>query len=155
MQKKEKGSITFNPLVMKNFIIKCHAAGKSYTNPHFFVLNKGVNSGKPQDEPFTNSFVVIFQNETDKEDVMCIASSLWKSKFWIPCLRGSVIPFIALSEFKKEFFPKVIRALEDYEQHQKNIKALKLLLQQEDHHKKNIHLINELRNTIMLSYRNK
>lgn len=140
---------------MTNFIVKSHVIGKTYEKPHFFVLNKGLNSGKPQNEPFINSFVIIFQSEADKEDVFWIAASLWKSKFWIPYLRGSVIQFLALQEFKKEFFPKVIRLLQEYEQHQKNVKALQLLQQQESHHAKNIHLINELRKTILLMYRMK
>lgn len=86
---------------MTNFIVKSHVVGKSYEKPHFFILNKGLNSGKPNVTSFTNSFVIIFQNEKDKEDVFWIASSLWKSKFWIPFLRGSVIPFITIQEFKK------------------------------------------------------
>ena len=153
LEKKEE--LTFNSLLMTNFIVKSHVVGKSYAKPHFFVLNKGLNSGKPQNEPFTNSFVLIFQKEEDKEDVFWIASSLWKSKFWMPYLRGSVIPFLALYEFQKEFFPKVNRFLQEHEQHQKNVKALQLLQQQEAHHAKNIHLINELRNAILMRYRNK
>ena len=138
---------------MTNFIVKSHVVGKSYEKPHFFILNKGLNSGKPQDTSFTNSFVIIFQNEKDKEDVFWIASSLWKSKFWMPFLRGSVIPFITIQEFQKEFFKSVTKQLEEYEQHQKNVKALKLLQQQETHYAKNLHLINELRNAILMRYR--
>ena len=140
---------------MINFIVKSHAVGKSYANPHFFVLNKGLNSGKPQNEPFTNSFVLVFQTEAQKEDIFWIAMSLWKSKFWMPFLRGSVIPFLSLYEFKKEFNPKTTRLMRDHELHHKNIQALKLLQEQENHHHKNIHLINELRNTILMRYRNK
>ena len=54
---------------MLNFIIKTHRVGTIYTKPHLFVLNKGMNSGKPQKAPFTNSFVIIFQNEEDCESV--------------------------------------------------------------------------------------
>ena len=50
-----------------------------------------MNSGKPQKEPFTNSFVVIFQNEEDCESIYFVAYSLWKTKFWHPYLVGSVI----------------------------------------------------------------
>jgi hypothetical protein len=78
---------------MLNFIIKTHRVGTIYTKPHLFVLNKGMNSGKPQKEPFTNSFVVIFQNEEDCESLYFVAYSLWKTKFWHPYLVGSVIPF--------------------------------------------------------------
>lgn len=140
---------------MYNYIIKTHAVGTLYTKPHFFVLNKGLNSGKPQQEPFTNCFVIIFQNEEHKEDIFWIAMSLWKSKFWHPFLRCSVIPFIALQEFKKEFNPKVNRLLQEHELHKKNVQALKILQEQENHYAKNMHLINELRNAILIRYRMK
>jgi hypothetical protein len=91
---------------MLNFIIKTHRVGTIYTKPHLFILNKGMNSGKPQKEPFTNSFVVLFQNEDECESLFFIAYSLWKTKFWHQFLCGSVIPFLRLPDFKKEFFPK-------------------------------------------------
>jgi len=89
---------------MLNFIIKTHKNGIIYNKPHLFILNKGMNSGKPQKEPFTNSFVILFQNEEDCENVFWIAYSLWKSKFWHQHLVGSVISFLRLNDFKKEFF---------------------------------------------------
>jgi hypothetical protein len=78
---------------MMNFIVKTHKKNIIYSKPHFFVLNKGMNSGKPQNEPFTNSFVIIFDSETDCENIFWIAYSLWKSKFWHQHLVGSVISF--------------------------------------------------------------
>jgi hypothetical protein len=45
--------------------------------------------------------------------------------------------------------------MREHELHHKNIQALKLLQEQEAHHAKNIHLINEIRNAILLRYRNK
>ena len=52
---------------MLNFIIKTHKKDALYAKPHLFLLNKGMNSGKPQKESSTSSFVVIFQNEKDCE----------------------------------------------------------------------------------------
>ncbi len=140
---------------MNSFLIKSHRVGTHYVQPHFYVLNKGMNSGKPSQEPFVNSFVLIFQSEEQKEDVFWIAMSLWKSQFWHQFLKGSVIPFITLYDFKNEFNPKVKRLLQEHELHQKNVKALKLLQEQENHYNKNLHLINELRNAILMRYRMK
>ena len=112
---------------MLNFIIKTPRVGTIYTKSHLFVLNKGMNSGKPQKEPFTNSFVIIFQNEEDCENLFFIAYSLWQTKFWHQYLVGSVIPFLRLPDFKKEFFPKAKIMMEEHEQHVKNIAAIKLL----------------------------
>ena len=110
---------------MDTISIKTHQTGAKYEKPHFFILSKGLNSGnkihqhqknnikaliKPDHEPFTNSFVLVFQTEAQKEDIFWIAMSLWKSKFWMPFLRGSVIPFLSLYEFKSNAFNARTRA---------------------------------------------
>ena len=112
---------------MKNYIIKTHKKDTIYAKPHLFILNKGLNSGKPSKEPFTNSFVVIFQNEEDCESIYWITYSLWQSKFWHRNLVGSVIPFLRITDFIKEFSAKADEMLNDFEEHQKNIQALRLL----------------------------
>ena len=140
---------------MQNFIIKTHRVGTIYTKPHLFILNKGMNSGKPQKEPFTNSFVVLFHNEEDCENIFFIAFSLWKTKFWHQLLCGSVIPFLRLPDFKKEFFPKAKSLMEEHEKHVKHIAALKLLEQKEKQFHENINLINDMRRVILYRYCNK
>ena len=137
---------------MPNFIIKTHQKNTLYTKPHLFILNKGMNSGKPQKEPFTNSFVVIFQNEEDCESIYFVAYSLWKTKFWHPNLVGSVIPFLRLPDFSKEFNLKANLMMQEHEEHQKNIAALQLLEKKEKQFHENINLINDLRKTILYRY---
>lgn len=137
---------------MPNFIIKTHQKNTLYTKPHLFILNKGMNSGKPQKEPFTNSFVVIFQNEEDCENIYFVAYSLWQTKFWHPYLVGSVIPFLRLPNFSKEFNLKASLMMQEHEEHQKNIAALKLLEKKEKQFHENINLINDLRKTILYRY---
>ncbi|MGL2993515.1 DUF6943 family protein [Flavobacterium sp. TSSA_36] len=140
---------------MLHFLIKTHKNGTHYKQPHFFILNKGMNSGKPQKESFTNSFVIICKSEAEVEDSFWIAFSLWKTKFWHQHLIGSVIPFIRLAEFQKEFISKSTQLMQEHEEHQKNIEALKLLEQQEKRFNQNIILINDLRKTILYRYINK
>ncbi len=137
---------------MLNFIIKTHRVGTIYTKSHLFVLNKGMNSGKPQKTAFTNSFVIIFQNEEDCESVFFIAYSLWQTKFWHPFLVGSVIPFLRLPDFKNEFIPKASLMMAEHEEHKKNVAALKLLEQKEKQFHENINLINDMRRVILYRY---
>ena len=137
---------------MSNFITKTHKPGTVYAQPHLFILNKGMNSGKPQKEPFTNSFVIIFQNEADYENIYFVAFSLWQTKFWHQHICGSVIPFLRLYEFKKEFILKSKLMMDDFEQHQKNVAALKLLEQKSNQFNENISLINDLRRVILHRY---
>ena len=137
---------------MLNFIIKTHQKGTVYKNPHLFLLNKGMNSGKPQKESFTNSFVVIFDFEQDCENLYFVAYSLWKTNFWHQFLVGSVIPFLRLSDFKKEFFVRSKIMMEEHEQHLKHIAALKILEQKEKQFHENINLINDMRRVILYRY---
>lgn len=111
-----------------------------------------MNSGKPQKEPFTNSFVILFQNEEDAETIYWIAYSLWKAKFWHQLLIGSVIPFLRIQEFRKEFNSKVNEMLQEHELHTKQVQALRLLEQKEEQFVKNIAIINDMRRIILHRY---
>jgi hypothetical protein len=137
---------------MPNFIIKTHQKNAVYKASQIFILNKGINSGKPQKEPFTNSFVILFQNEEDAETVYWLAYSLWKAKFWHQFLCGSVISFLRIHDFKKDFTRKVDEMLLEFEQHQKEVKALQLLELKEEQFNQNITLINDMRRVILHRY---
>ena len=137
---------------MLNFIIKTHQKDTVYKGNQIFILNKGMNSGKPQKEPFTNSFVIMFPDEKDAETVYWLAYSLWMSNFWHPFLIGSVIPFLRIQDFKKDFDSKVNEMMQDYELHLKQIQALRLLLEKEDQLKQKSFLINEMRRAILSRY---
>lgn len=129
---------------MKNYTVKTHRKDTVYAKPHLFILNKGMNSGKPQKFPFTNSFVLIFQTDEDRETAYWITLSLWKSNFCHQHLIGSVIPFLRLPEFKKELFHKLTDLAQDQEQHQKNMAALQLLELKEKQFHENLNLINDM-----------
>ncbi|MGO4904127.1 DUF6943 family protein [Flavobacterium sp. W20_MBD1_R3] len=119
---------------------------------HQYQKNNNNALVKPQKEPFTNSFVILFQNEEDTETVYWLAYSLWKARFWHQSLVGSVIPFLRIDDFKKDFNSKVNEMLQEHELHKKQIQALGLLEQKEDQFQKNIVLINEMRRVILLRY---
>ena len=137
---------------MPSFIIKTHQPKTSYKGNQIFILNKGMNSGKPQKEPFTNSFVINFANPEDAETIYWLAYSLWKAHFWHQSLCGSVIPFLRIREFKKEFISKVAEVLQEHELHKTQVQALRLLELQENQFQKNILLINEMRRVILHRY---
>jgi len=137
---------------MTNFIIKTHRKDTVYNKPHLFVLNKGMNSGKPQKEQFTNSFVIIFEKKEDCENIFFVAYSLWQTKFWHQFLIGSAIPFLRLPDFKKEFNSQARLMMVEHEQHLKNVEALKLLEKKEKQYKEDMNLINDLRRAILYRY---
>lgn len=140
---------------MLKFVIKTYTKGTIYKNPHLFILNKGLNSGKPSNEPFTNSFVIIFENKEDFDNINLTAYALWKTKFWHQFLRGSVIPFLNLHDIRKEFSIKVNQEIKDHTEHVKNIETLKLLEQSEKRFHENLNLINDMRRVILYRYCNR
>lgn len=137
---------------MQNFIIKTHKCGTIYDKPHLFLLNKGINSGKPRKEPFTNSFVIIFENEKDFDIINLTAYALWKTKFWHQFLRGSVIPFLNLNDIKKEFSIKGNPEGKDHMEHIESLEILNLLELSEKRFYENLNLINDMRRVILYRY---
>lgn len=137
---------------MQNFIIRTHKPETLYMGHHFFILCKGMNSGKPLHQPCPNSFVLIFDNEVAKDSYYWLSYSLWKCRFWHQHLVGSVIPFIRIVDFKKQFFATTSQMLNEHDEHLKNVAALKLLEQKELHVNKNLNLIAEMRKAIIHRY---
>ncbi len=83
---------------MQNFDIKTHRIGKTYSKPHFFILNKGLNSGKPLLEPCSNCFVITTQSIDFRESLFYLCLSLKIGKYFGYYLKGSVIPFICIAD---------------------------------------------------------
>ena len=83
-----------------NFSFKTHRPGIEYSGVHFFILNKGLNSGKPLEEPCPNCYVCECSTIKDKEALFWICFALWQSCQFKQHLIGSVILFIR----KKDMF---------------------------------------------------
>ena len=83
---------------MFNFKLKSYNPNATYPAIRFYVLNKGLNSGKPLLEPCSNCFVCICNSEEEKENLYWIYFALWQSHKFRQELIGSVIPFIRKKE---------------------------------------------------------
>ncbi|ANW96254.1 hypothetical protein AXE80_08160 [Wenyingzhuangia fucanilytica] len=83
---------------MLYFEIKTHCVGTTYNKPHFFILNKGLNSGKPLYNPCPNCFVVTTTTEEDKNTLFHLSMMLQIGGFYAYYLKGSVIPFITIKD---------------------------------------------------------
>ena len=80
--------------------LKTHKLKNTYTQPHFFVLNKGNNSGKPMEKACPNCFVCLSKTEDEKQKLYWLFYGLWQGRFFHPFLTGSVIPFIRINDVK-------------------------------------------------------
>jgi hypothetical protein len=83
---------------MFNFKLTTYNPSATYPAIRFYVLNKGLNSGKPLLEPCPNCFVCICNSEEEKENLYWIYFALWQSHKFRQELIGSVIPYIRKKE---------------------------------------------------------
>lgn len=137
---------------MQTLNIKSHRSGSTYQQPHFFILNKGNNSGKPLTAPCPNCFVIQFNNEDEKEQVYWLLFGLWRSKAFHSFLRGSVIPFVILRDVKDCIRAGYQKATDTPEQFKKSVATLRSLEQMEAQYKQNLQLIAEAKQMVFYRY---
>jgi hypothetical protein len=137
---------------MSSFSIKSHRPGVVYSMPHFFILNKGNNSGKPLSAPCPNCFVIQFQCESEKEQIYWLLYSLWQSKAFYPFLRGSVIPFVVLRDVKSCLLNGLNKIDENPTQFEKAVEALRSLEAMEIKFRQNIKLVQDAKRMLFYKY---
>jgi uncharacterized radical SAM superfamily Fe-S cluster-containing enzyme len=139
---------------MCTFILKSYNQKSEIKKPHFFILNKGNNSGKPLISPCPNCFVIQFQDETEKEQVYWLLYSLWQSNAFYPFLRGSVIPFVVLRDVKSCLSAALNKVDENPAQFEKAVAALQSLEAMEKQNKQNLLLISQAKRMLFYKYLN-
>ena len=134
---------------MQAFEIKTHQPGRTYATPHFFILNKGLNSGKPLENPCPNCFVIIATTNAKRESLYYLCLSLKVGQFFAYYLKGSVIPFIGISDAKKV----IHTALQNYEaqQWQMKVEKLKKITAFEENLKQQLATISKLKIALLRS----
>lgn len=142
-------SIILNWIPMSTFEIKTHQIGRTYKAPHFFILNKGLNSGKPLDKPCPNCFVITVKTKAKRESLYYLCLSLKVGQFFAYYLKGSVIPFIGISDTKKV----INTALQNYEtqQWQMKVEKLKKITAFEENLKQQLSTISKLKLALLRS----
>lgn len=135
---------------MKAFKIKTHRLGKDYPSPHFFVLSKGNNAGKPSYAAFTNSFVIMTNCENEARQLFWICNILFTGHYFKTRLCGSVIPFIRIGEVRG-LLEKMVK---NYEGHHWNgrFQALEKLEQLTKNLQHQHRYINDYKIALMQSY---
>ncbi len=135
---------------MFTFSISCYnsISTKEVLSNQFYVLSKGLNSGKPLEKPCPNCFVITVKNDEEKEFLFWLCWGLWQSKKFHYLHTGSVIPFIRLHEFKAFLKEQAATAFAEKEQYNKNVKALQQLEALEKNYKQNLLLIMDAKRAI-------
>ena len=137
---------------MCTFILKSYSQKSEIKKPHFFILNKGNNSGKPLLTPCPNCFVIQFETESEKEQVYWLSYSLWQSKAFYQYLRGSVIPFVVLRDVKSCLLDGLDKAEKNPAQFEKAVEALRSLEAMEKQYKQNLLLIANAKRMLFYKY---
>lgn len=130
---------------MRTLQIKSFSKDQNYQGHFFFILCKGLNSGKPLKSPCPNCFVCICQSEQEKELLYWLSFGLWHAKAYHSRLRGSVIPFLTINDVQAQLTKSLIKATENPQQLQESILLFKKLESLEALYEKNLQLIRDAR----------
>ena len=105
-------------------LVKCYHPNALKNENFFYILNKGDNAGCPSTDPWTNSFAVICQHEKAFKFYYWLVYALFNTGEFKPRIKGSVIPYINISDVNSIL--KKIAALisEDWEKLQTLIDTL-------------------------------
>lgn len=123
------------------FEIKTHRVGATYQKPHFFILNKGLNSGKPLLRPCCNCFVITTRTDNDKNKLFSLSMMLQIGGYFKYHLRGSVIPFINIKDCSSTLKKGQNAALEV----DKHIQIVEVLHQEQKRLIQNLEKIKEMK----------
>jgi hypothetical protein len=145
----------FKTRTMNLFSVKTSTIKQEISKPHFFVLSKGLNSGKPLLVPCPNCFIIQSENEEFKEVLYWISFALWRTKAFHPLLIGSVIPFIRIGDYKQLINEKLEVVKANPIKFAETIKQLSFIEMKEKQLKENLKLIQDLKRAYVYNYFNK
>lgn len=112
----------------------------------FFVQSKGLNAGRPLREPKPNCWECRTTRSADFEILYIVFESRILENF----IRGSVIPFIALTDYKNIITPILKNAIHEnriINEHYLQIRKIESQLQQQEKIRK---LMQELKKTLSM-----
>ena len=137
---------------MCTYSLKSYNQKKEIRNPHFFILNKGNNSGKPLAFPCPNCFVIIAENQEQADQLRTLCYALWRCRAFEQHLHGSVIPFITIRSFRSILafhIPIIEQYAADFA---KTVQALKLLEEREQNLKKTLRAVSEYKQAFVRQF---
>ncbi|MCH8535434.1 MAG: hypothetical protein LAT51_10230 [Flavobacteriaceae bacterium] len=115
--------------------------------PHFYVLNKGLNSGKPLKCACANCYIITANDQETLNRLYWLTYSLWKTDQYKPLLRGSVIPFITIGDINRVLNEAFLSCPDT--KLQKVLEALKMVKKAEETYEAKIKLLNELKVSLL------
>jgi hypothetical protein len=137
---------------MCTYYLKSYSQKEEIRKPHFFILNKGNNSGKPLNSPCPNCFVVMAENQEQTDQLCTLCYALWRCRAFEQHLHGSVIPFITIRSFRSIlafYIPIIEKYATDFA---KTVQALKLLEEREQQLTKTLRAVSEYKQAFVRQF---
>lgn len=85
---------------MKAIRIITHRPEVIYTSSVLFILSKGLNAGKPLIKPCPNCFAVELESSQETQRFRSLCFVLFQSQIFKQYLKGSVVPFLSIGDFR-------------------------------------------------------
>jgi hypothetical protein len=130
------------------FKLKTHQFGRTYKQPHVFLLSRGENSGKPLQKECKNCFVVQTNHQEEANRIYWMAYALWKTNQFSRLLKGSVIPFIDIKSLEKEL-KNNLQKHQDQGKFEKLLEALKVVDLEEKRIQERTNFIHNLKLSVL------
>jgi hypothetical protein len=137
---------------MRAFHIKTYKPVAEIPQHTIFILSKGLNSGKPLKAPCPNCFTVTAEDQEEAQALYWLSYALWKSNSLHPFLRGSVIPFIAIRDYRRQLQQAYLKAQHNEARMKKLVPAVQLIAEKEAHLKEQLKAIGQLRHLLLREF---
>ena len=144
-----QSSVNFKATIMHSPKFQTYSVKNQSTGFEFYILSKGLNSGKPLTAPCPNSFVCICKNEEQKDFYFWLLFGLWKAKHFHQFLTGSVIPFLRISDLKSEVAIQGDIVSKQTSEYKSTIHKVKILEAKEKSIRQHLALINDLKRAMI------
>ena len=148
MDARSAASIKINAHTMRTVQLKTFNQNFNYQGHFFFILNKGMNSGKPLKTACPNCFVCMAESEEQKEQLYWLCYALWYSKSFHFYLKGSVIPFITLDDVRECLSKSLLKSSQYQADFQQALQQAQKFEQLEALYEKNLQLVRQARRAI-------
>ena len=137
---------------MQSAKVQTYSPKNEVSQHSFFILCKGLNSGKPLEQPTANCFVMSCESEAEMKRYYWLCFGLWQSKAFHPHLCGSVIPFLRIDDFKTALKEQAEAVSKNQYAFVKDVHKVKLIERKEKQMKEYLLLLADVKRAMMYRY---